>query len=112
MKIIYEDEDYSLRPAHPLWGFIYALIKKNPQPMNFTLQEKKVGSSSRLTNQEQDALGNVADLMTAFWMVPEMQGAAGSSEELWRNTILRECIVAVIAARNGTVSRHCRIADG
>ena len=101
MKIIYEDNDYSLRPAHPLWGFIYSLIKKNPQPMNFTLRDKKRGSSFRLTNREQAALGNVAELMNAFLSTPEMQGVAKSSEELWRKAITRECIDAVIAARNG-----------
>ncbi|MFB3082577.1 MAG: hypothetical protein ACE1Z4_03850 [Gammaproteobacteria bacterium] len=101
MKIIYEDEDYSLRPAHPLWGFIYSLIKKNPQPMNFILQDKKVGSNFRLTNREQAALGNVAELMNAFWFTPEMQGVAKSSEERWRRAINRECIDAVIASRIG-----------
>ncbi len=101
MKIIYEDEDYSLRPAHPLWGFIYSLIKKNPQPMNFILQDKKVGSSFRLTNREQAALGNVAELMNAFLSTPEMQGVAKSSEEHWRKAITRECIDAVIASDFG-----------
>ncbi len=101
MKIVYEDDDYSLRPAHPLWGFIYSLLKKNPQPMNFTLRDKKRGSSFRLTNREQAAFENVADLMNAFWFTPEMQGVAKSSEERWRRAINRECIDAVIASRIG-----------
>ncbi len=69
--------------------------------MNFTLRDKKRGSSFRLTNREQAAFENVADLMNAFWFTPEMQGVAKSSEERWRKAITRECIDAVIASDFG-----------
>jgi hypothetical protein len=100
MKVIFEDENYILRSAG-FMGAVVALIKKDARPMNFTVRNKTTRSEFRLSNREQDALGNVAELMAAFWITPEMRDTGESSKERWRKAITRECIDAVVMCRAG-----------
>ena len=102
MKMLYEDDDYSLQPARLFWGFIFSVLERDFDPrLNFTVHDKKHGASFRLTNEEHIVFEHIGELMVAFSFTPEMLAVDKSSKERWRKAITREFIDVVIEGRSG-----------
>ena len=90
-----------------LWSF----ISLNPSHANWFITDKKTGEEWRLSNEEHDFIGDIAERLNAVQFSPEFQEKSKTERNSLSLLVLADCLEAIAMQRLGDNSKSIHLAN-